>query len=90
MKNSNESFLLSLDLNLWHIVKSGFKMSSLPMNHWNDLEKKMFSLNVKVIRGVLILPLQSDLLVEVGSLIEEGFASGCRSFDRTTLNLCVP
>ncbi|CAL9078797.1 unnamed protein product, partial [Musa textilis] len=36
--------------------------------------------------GYLVLPLQKDLLVEVGSLIGEGFGSGCRSDDRTTIN----
>ena len=45
-------FLLSLDLNLWHIVENGFEMSSLPMNHWNDLEKKMFSLNAKAMNAL--------------------------------------
>ena len=45
-------FLLSLDLNLWHIVENGFEMSSLPMNHWNDLEKKMFSLNTKAMNAL--------------------------------------
>ncbi|CAL9126872.1 unnamed protein product, partial [Musa textilis] len=40
--------------------------------------------------GYLVLPLQKDLLVEVGSLIGEGFGSGCRSDDRTTINLvCI-
>ena len=45
-------FLLSLDLNLWHIVENGFEMSSLLMNHWNDLEKKMFSLNAKAMNAL--------------------------------------
>ena len=45
-------FLLSLDLNLWHIVENRFEMSSLPMNHWNDLEKKMFSLNVRAMNAL--------------------------------------
>ena len=45
-------FLLSLDLNLWDIVENGFEMSSLPMNHWNDLKKKMFSLNSKAMNDL--------------------------------------
>ena len=45
-------FLLSLDLNLWDIVENEFEMSSLPMNHWNDLEKKMFSLNAKAMNAL--------------------------------------
>ena len=45
-------FLLSLNLNLWHIVESSFQMSALPMNHWNDLEKKTFSLNAKAMNAL--------------------------------------
>ena len=45
-------FLLSLDLNLWHIVENGFEMSSLPMNQWNVLEKKMFSLNANAMNAL--------------------------------------
>ena len=41
-------FLLSLDLTLWNIVENDFRRSSFPMNHWNDLEKKIFSLNARV------------------------------------------
>ena len=45
-------FLLSLDLNLWNIVKSGFRRSSFLMNDWNDLEKNTFSLNARALNAL--------------------------------------
>ena len=45
-------FLLSLDLNLWNIVENGFQRSYLPMNQWNDLEKKTFSLNTRAMNAL--------------------------------------
>ena len=36
-----------MDFELWNIVKNDFQKSSLPMNNWNELEKKTFALNVK-------------------------------------------
>ena len=45
-------FLLSLDLNLWNIVESSFKRSSLPMKDWNDSEKKTFSLNARAMNAL--------------------------------------
>ena len=40
-------FLLLLNLNLLNIVEFSFQKSSLPMNDWNKLENKTFSLNAK-------------------------------------------
>ena len=45
-------FLLSFNLDLWHIVEFGFQMPSLPMNHWNDLEKKTLSLNPRAMNAL--------------------------------------
>lgn len=45
-------FLLSLNFNFWHIVENGFEMFSLPMNNWNDLEKKTFSLSAKALNAL--------------------------------------
>ena len=64
-------FLLSLDLNLWHIVENRFEMSSLPMNQWNDLEKKTFSLNTKAM-NVLFCALDKNEFNRV-SLCETTF-----------------
>ena len=41
-----------MDFNLWNIIESGFEKSSKPMNEWNDLEKKTFSLNTKVMNAL--------------------------------------
>ena len=45
-------FLLSLDLILWNIIESGFRRSSLLINHWNNLEKMNFSLNAIAMNAV--------------------------------------
>ena len=45
-------FLLSLNLDLWNIIENGFQKSSLPVNDWNDLEKKTFYLNAKVMNAL--------------------------------------
>ena len=47
-------FLISIDFNLWN-VECGFQKSSRPMNEWNDLEKKIFSLNAKAIMLCYVL-----------------------------------
>ncbi len=41
-----------MDFELWNIVESDFKKSSKPMNEWNDLEKKTFSFNAKVMNAL--------------------------------------
>ena len=45
-------FLLLMDLNLLNIIKNGFQKSSTPMNEWNDLEKKTFSLNARAMNAL--------------------------------------
>ena len=45
-------FSLLLDLTIWNIVENDFRKSSLLMNHWNDLEKKSFSLNAKAMNAL--------------------------------------
>ena len=40
-------FLISMDFELWNIIENDFQKSSLPMNDWNELEKKTFTLNAK-------------------------------------------
>ena len=41
-----------MDFNLWNIVELGFQKSSKPMNEWNDLEKKIFSLNTRAMNAL--------------------------------------
>ena len=45
-------FLISMDLKLWNLMENGFQKSSLPMNNWNELEKKTFSLNAKAMNAL--------------------------------------
>ena len=45
-------FLISMDFKLWNIVENGFQKSSLPMNDWNELEKKTFTLNTKAMNAL--------------------------------------
>ena len=45
-------FLISMDFELWNIIKNDFQKSSLPMNDWNDLEKKTFTLNAKAMNAL--------------------------------------
>ena len=46
-KTKMRIFLIYMDFELWNIVENGFQKSFLPMNDWNELEKKTFSLNAK-------------------------------------------
>ena len=46
-------FLISMDFELWNIVENGFQKSSLPMNDWNELKKKTFTLNAKAMNALL-------------------------------------
>lgn len=36
-----------MDFELWNLMKNDFQKSCLPMNDWNELEKKTFALNAK-------------------------------------------
>ena len=45
-------FLISRDFELWNIVENEFQKSSLPMNDWNELEKKTFALNAKTMNAL--------------------------------------
>lgn len=40
-----------MDFDLWNIVERDFQKSFRPMNEWNDLEKKLFSLNMKALNA---------------------------------------
>ena len=44
--------LISIDFELWNIIENGFQKSSLPMNDWNELEKKTFALNAKAMNAL--------------------------------------
>ena len=48
-------FLLSIDLNLWNIIENRFQRSSLPINDWNDLKKKTFSLNTRAMNALFYI-----------------------------------
>ncbi|CAL9078844.1 unnamed protein product [Musa textilis] len=45
-------FLISMDFELLNIVENGFQKSSLPMNEWNESEKKVFALNTKAMNAL--------------------------------------
>ena len=45
-------FLISIDFEYWNIVENDFQKSSLPMNDWNELEKKTFTLNAKAMNAL--------------------------------------
>ena len=41
-----------MDFDLQNVVECGFQKSSKPINEWNDLEKKIFSLNTKAMNAL--------------------------------------
>ncbi|CAL9079475.1 unnamed protein product [Musa textilis] len=45
-------FMLSMDLDLWNIIKNCFQLPSKPTNEWSDLERKSFSLNAKAMNAL--------------------------------------
>ena len=45
-------FLISLDFELWNLIKNRFSKSSLPTIDWNELEKKTFALNAKAMNAL--------------------------------------
>ena len=51
-KNRMRIFLISMDFELWNIMENSFQKSSLPMNDWNELEKKTFSFNGKAMNAL--------------------------------------
>ncbi|CAL9106917.1 unnamed protein product [Musa textilis] len=45
-------FLISIDFELWNIIKNDFQKSYLPMNEWNKSKKKVFTLNAKAMNAL--------------------------------------
>ncbi|XP_065049195.1 kinesin-like protein KIN-4A [Musa acuminata AAA Group] len=79
-------FLISMDFELWNIVKNRFQKSSLPMAEWDELEKKLLtskSLTQKRKRAATIAALaavadgSTAICMQAGSLQQQPQGQRC-------------